>query len=756
VGPLGFSFVLLLLLGTVAAAQSNGGPPASPPARQAGGSRLDVPRDTEGRVLVRATRVSEPVILDGRLTEDAYARVEPFTGLVQQDPDPGAAVTERTEVWVLYDERNVYVSCRCWDEHPELIVANDMRRDSNNMSSQDHFAAQLDTFFDRRTGMIFSVTPAGGLRDGASTDDRANFDWNGVWDARAGYFEGGWVAEIAIPFKTLRYNPGREQTWGIQLRRRIGSKNETAYLTEVPSQWGPGAINRLSMAGTLVGVEAPAASVNLEVKPYVASRLTTDEVTRPAVRNDVSSDVGVDVKYGVTKSLTADFTYNTDFAQAEVDEVQVNLTRFALSYPEKREFFLEGQGLFAFGNMTGGNVFGGGGGTSDAPTVFYSRRIGLSGSRLVPVIAGARLTGKAGTWSVGGLNMTTDEVPGVAQTSFTVARLRRDILRRSSIGGVFTSRSVSAVATGANHVWGLDALLGFYQNVNFSGYVAQSLTEGRRGKDLNYDAQFNYTGDTYGLSVDRLVVEENFNPEVGLIRRENFRRNFLQGRYSPRTTNNAVVRRWTYQGSWEYITDNANVLESRDGSAEFRADFQNSDNFNAKYSELYEFVPRPFSISGGAVIPVGSYSFNNLNVGYTGGQQRRVSGSGSFDIGGFYDGDKKTATLRGRVEITPRLGVEPNVSVNWIDLPQGRFTTNVVSARTTFTATPRMFVAALVQYSSSTSSLSTNLRFRWEYQPGSEMFIVYSEGRSTLPSGATATHLENRGFVVKVNRLFRF
>jgi hypothetical protein len=743
------AFVFLPFFGTAAAAQSGGS--TQGPAAAVQGSIPD--RDSEGRVLVRATRVIQPLQLDGRLTEDEYSRFPPFTGLVQQEPNPGQPVTERTEVWVMFDDSNVYVSCRCWDEHPDRIISNDLRRDSNNQGSQDHFAVQLDTFFDRRTGSLFSVTPAGGLRDATSADERGNFDWNGVFEAKASRFEGGWMAEMAIPFKTLRYRPSREQTWGIQLRRRIASKNETAYLTQVLPVWGPGAINRLSVAGTLSGMEVPPAALNLEVKPYAASRLTTDLLSQPTLRNDVSSDVGVDVKYGVTKSLTADFTYNTDFAQAEVDEAQVNLTRFALSFPEKREFFLESQGLFNFG-ASGGNVMGGGGTSSDAPTIFYSRRIGLSGSRVVPVIAGGRMTGRAGPWSIGALNMETDDIAGVEQTNFTVARVRRDILRRSTVGGLYTRRSPSTLAPAANDVWGADALLGFYQNVYFSGYLVQSRTEGRTGDDLNYDVQFNYTADKYGLSLDRLVVEENFNPEVGLIRRENFRRNFAQARYSPRTANNRVVRRWTYQGNFEYITDNQNRLESRDLTGEYRIDFQNSDIFSVKYSRLYEFVPAPFTISGGARIPIGSYSFDNLNLSYTAGQQRRVSGTTTLDVGGFYDGDKTTATFRGRVEITPRVGFEPNLSLNWINLPQGEYTTSVVSGRTTFTVTPRMFVAALVQYSSSSSSISTNLRFRWEYQPGSELFLVYSEGRTTLPP--SGTDLENRGLVLKVNRLFRF
>jgi hypothetical protein len=711
-------------------------------------------RNADGHVVVRATRIAQPIKVDGRLDEEAYRQVETLTEFVQQEPDVGAPITERTEAWVLFDDTHFYVACRCWDTNPGRIVANDMRRDSSNLRQNDNFAVEVDTFHDRRNGFLFYVTPVGGMFDAAITDERnGNTDWNAIWEAKAGRFEGGWVAEIAIPFKSLRYAGARGQTWGIQIRRTIRGKNEHAFISPVSPAWGIAAINHMSVAATLVGLEVPPAARNIEIKPYAISRVTTDLVGTPSRQNEHDPDVGVDVKYGVTKGLTADFTYNTDFAQVEADEAQVNLTRFNLTFPEKREFFLEGQGIFAFG-VAGGESGGGG----DAPAIFYSRSIGLSGARTVPIIGGGRMTGKAGAWSIGALNIETDddETTGARQTNFTVLRVRRDILRRGGLGAIYTRRSVSTVAPGANHVVGVDTNLAFSQNVYASGYVARSFTSGRSANALGYRAQFNYNSDRYGLGLDRLVVGENFNPEVGFLRRENFRRNFLLGRFSPRTTENRVVRKFTYEGNFEYITDNRNRLESRELRGQFRLDLHSSDALSLQFQRLYEFVPRPFSLADGIRIPVGGYDFDNLTTSVSLGQQHRVSGSASLEIGGFYDGSKKTSTFRGRVELTPRLGIEPNISLNWIDLPyvpEGKFTTTVVGSRTTFTVTPRMFVAALVQYASSNTSLSANFRFRWEYRPGSELFVVYTEGRDTFPPRGST--LENRGFVVKVNRLFR-
>jgi hypothetical protein len=363
-----------------------------------------------------------------------------------------------------------------------------------------------------------------------------------------------------------------------------------------------------------------------------------------------------------------------------------------------------------------------------------------------------------------------------------VLRLRRDILGRSNVGGILTYRDISPAAPGANAVFGVDTNFAFGDNVAFSGYVAQSQTEGwdddpvRDHDDLSYRAQFNYNADRYGLALDRLVAEPNFNPEVGFMRRENFRRSYVSARFSPRTTNHPTVRRWVYEGSLDYVTDNPTAergvrLESRNLSGSFRTEFHSSDLFSIQYERQYELLVSPFRVASQAMvdsvrrdvrIPAGGYDFDNVTLSYALGAQRRVSGTPSFEIGSFYTGTKKAVGYLGRVEMSPRLGVEPNVSLNWVDLPEGSFRDTLLSARTSFTMTPRMFVAALVQYSSANNATSTNLRFRWEYQAGSELFLVYSDGRSMLEEElrpldrfGERTRLANRGFVVKINRLFR-
>ena len=704
-------------------------------------------RDGSGGAVVRATRVTRPVVIDGRLDDEVYRDIAPITELIQQEPRSGEAISEQTEVWLMFDDENIYVACRCWDDNPDRIISNEMRRDNSNQRFHDNFGVVLDTFHDRRNGFLFSITPIGGFTDATFANESSfNQNWNAVWQNKTSRFDRGWIAEMAIPFKSLRYGPGRAQTWGINVRRTIRSKNEVSYLMPMDPAWGTSnAFFRVSAAATLIGIEAPRAAKNIELKPYAISSLSTDRISRPALNNEVDGDIGFDAKLGVTKGLTADFTYNTDFAQVEDDEAQVNLTRFALSFPEKREFFLEGQGVFTIGGSGG-----------DAPQLFYSRRIGLFGSRSVPIVGGGRLTGKVGSWSIGALNIESDddETVRAAQTNFTVLRLRRDVFRRSTVGAMFTNRSASlAVPGGDNQMFAVDGNFAFLRNVELNGYLARTSTPGLRGDDYSYRGRFEYAGDRYGLTLDRLAVEDNFNPEVGFMRREDFRASSGLFRFSPRPKARQTIRQYHVESAIDYVTDTQNRLESRELRGSFRTDLQNGDQFGVAYLRSFESLVVPFRIAEGVVVPVGGHTFDTLRATYNPGPQHRVSGSYALEVGSFYTGAKTTATARGRVEINSRLTFEPNISLNWVDLPEGRFTNTVLGTRGTYTMSPRAFVAALVQYSSSTTSALANVRLRWEYHPGSELFVVYSEGRDTF---APRVPLENRGVAVKVTRLFRF
>ncbi len=603
-------------------------PPPVPPATLA--------RDDHGHATVRAIRLTEPLRVDGKLDEAVYQTVPPISGLIQTLPHEGQPATEKTDAWVMYDNQNIYLACRCWDSAPPSEwVANEMRRDTSQLRNNDVFGALFDTFHDRRNGFHFYTNPLGARADQIVTDEgNPNTDWNPVWFVRTGRFDGGWTVEMAIPFKSLRYVSGTNEVWGIQIRRGIRRKNEWDHLTLLPaSTGGSTSIFRVSSAADLVGLDLPPASKNMELKPYGITSMTTDQSR--SLSNSPDATGGLDFKYGVTANLTADMTLNTDFAQVEVDEQQVNLSRYSLSYPEKRDFFLEGRGLFDFGKVGGTTgTSGGGGGSAATPTLFYSRRIGLSGSQVVPIDIGSRLTGKAGAFGIGMMNIETgqDALSGAPATNFTVMRVKRDLLRRSSVGVIFTNRSKSTVATGSNQAYGVDANFNFFQNVSLGGFYAKTNTPTLRGDDASYETKFSYAADRYGAQADYLAVGNNFNPEIGLVRRDNFKRTFTSLRFSPRPRSIASVRQFTWEGDFEYIRNGEGQLETRNLSGLFKTEFENSDVLSVTAERDYELLVKPLTITG-VTLPIGSYQFSDVQASYSMGQQRPISGRSSCSAG---------------------------------------------------------------------------------------------------------------------------
>jgi len=708
-----------------------------------------------GPPTLRAIRLSAPLRIDGRLDEALYTTVAPISDFIQMEPDEGAPATERTDLWIAFDDDTFYVSFRCSESHPERVVAKEMRRDHTTLwSGDDQVSFFLDTFYDRRNGVEFTLNSIGGRMDGQTFNEQQwNGDWNTVWDSQVGRFDGGWIVEIAIPFKSLRYRPGEDQIWGFNASRTNRWKNELSFLTLVPKARGQSGLHWASLAAQLVGIAVPPGSKNLEIKPYLISNATSQPAADGRMAHDVTGDLGVDVKYGITQNLTADLTYNTDFAQVEADQQQVNLTRFSLFFPEKREFFLENAGTFQFGGATGGG-FGGG---TEVPILFYSRRIGLERGRAVPIDGGGRLTGRVGRYSLGLLTIRSgdDEAAQARATSFSVVRVKRDILRRSSVGLMLTGRNEARGGAGDNLAYGVDGAFGFFTDLTIHTYWARTKTTGLSGQDTSYRTQFDYAGDRYGVQLERLVVGDQFNPGVGFVRRDDMRRSSGRLRFSPRPRANTVIRRYFFLGSLAYVENGAGILETRDRDGEFAIEFQNGDRFRVNYNGTYELLPRPFLIAPGVTLPAGGYRFDNVNVGFNRAARQRVSGNLSAEYGTFYSGHKTAVNVNsGRVNLSPRFSMEPTYSVNWVDLAEGSFTTHLAGSRLTWTTTPRMFTSALLQYNSSSHALSANVRLRWEYRPGSELFVVFNEERDTR--ARRFPDIANRAFIVKVNRLLRF
>ena len=637
-----------------------------------------------------------------------------------------------------------------------------MRRDSANQRYNDNFGVMLDTFHDRRNGFIFTITPSGGFTDALVTDERAfNPDWNTVWDNSAARIEDGWIAEMAIPFKSLRYAPGRRADLGHQPpphdphqeRIRLHRPDEPG----VDVVDGDAARRRRGHADRPRGAAAGRQPGGQAVRAVEHDGPTGS--ARPAVNNDLTGDAGVDVKYGVTKALTADFTYRTDFAQVEDDEAQVNLTRFALSFPEKREFFLEGAGhlhLVRHGR----------------PAAAVS---GSGERRAVAVLQPAHRPGrqprgadhrrrppdrKVGKWTVGALDMQADEDPeaDVRQTNFGVLRVRRDVGRRSTIGAMVTD----AIGDAARAPAATRCTASTAASPSSRTSTSPAMPRGRRrpalsGRDYSYRGNVTYGGDRWGVLVDRTAVEDNFNPEIGFLRRTAFRSNFGGLPIQPAAGQRSRVRQYHFEGSLEYVTNTRNQLESRQARGNFRIDMQNGDSVGADLHRGSRGAGRAVPIATGMRIPVGSYTFQNARLFYTSGAAASASPARSRWTREllFRDARDRRVPRPARDDAALRRGAEPVVQLGR-PAAGGTSPTRWSGNRATFTMSPRMFVAALVQYTSSTTSVLTNVRLRWEYSPGSELFIVYSEGRDTDPlAPARGNPIENRGLTIKITKLLR-
>ncbi len=720
-----------------------------PPAPRAGEA---VSRGADGRVTLRAFRLSDPITVDGVLDDPVYDQVPAAGGFLQQEPNEGAPASEDTRVWVFYDAENLYIAADL--EHPGPLMAGEMRRDHMRIGWNDSFQIVLDTFYDRRNGFLFQTNPLGALYDAQVTDERnTNSDWNTVWWAKNRIVEGGWTTEIRIPFRSLRYAASGSQLWGINFQRNIKHRNEKVFFTPTPQAYNREALIRLSNAATLVGLEAPPGSRRMEFKPYAIG--SQAHAPLQDTLNEWSGDVGADFKFGVTDGLTADVTWNTDFAQVEDDETQVNLSRFSLFYPEKREFFLEGQGVFDFGGRQT-RAFGGQG-PSDAPIPFFSRSIGISRGNAVPILGGARLHGRAGAYQMGLMNIQTGTVAGldVEGTNFSAFRVKRDLFARSNIGVIATHRNMAADGSGSNSLYGVDGNFAPTDNIRVNTfYMATSEAGVETGHQAaSYMGQFRYDTDLIDISAERLYLGDDFNPGMGFVRRRDFTKNGGSFTLAPRPRGIEAIRQFEFKLDANQYDRPDGEMETREYNFEGRAIFESSDRFVVTHSVTEEHLLEGFPLSSEVDVPAGNYRFARSGVRFWFGTHRAVSGYVRYEFGDFFGGTRQEVGYWGRAEVNRRFSMEPNLSFNWITVPAGEVRAQVSRLRATYTVSPRSFVGALVQYNSAAQLMSANVRFRWEYSPGSDLFVVFSTNRD---GDDGLSGLTDRALVVKFTRLFRF
>jgi hypothetical protein len=673
----------------------------------------------------QAVRVEQGPDIDGALDDAVWARAALIDAFVQQEPDEGAPATERTEVRLLYDESTLYVGVRAFDSDPNGIVATEMRRDSPRILDEDNFQIILDTFEDSRSGYMFVTSPLGakleqqifeegeGRTFGLSSN--INRDWNGVWHVSTRQTPDGWTAEIAIPLVTLRFPASDQQSWGVNFMRNIRRKNEQVFWAPIPKAY---TLTRVSLAGSMTGLQSLNRGLDLRVKPFAVGggrSISVDGV----VDNSGEGDVGLDVKYGVTAGLNLDLTVNTDFAQAEVDDERVNLTRFALFFPEKREFFLENAGQFNVGTT---NTF------QRIADLFFSRRIGLSSAGdAIPIIAGARLTGKVGRNNIAIMDIQTDEAFGQAGDNFLVARYSRDIFTRSKVGGIIINKESTGGSDHYNRTFGADFVLAPHANLVMNGFIAKTATPGVSEGEMGGHFRAEWLNQSAKVHLEYSHLEDNFNPEVGFVPRLGIKKTRVHFEWNPRP-DRFGIRSLDPMVNVTYTTDLNNRILSRRIHNMIGANFQNGARIIIWYNDFFERLDEPFTVAD-VVIPAGDYDFAEWQFWLTSDPSRRVYADMQYKPQTWFDGDRTDVTLTLGLRLTDRLSTEGKYSRNDVELPGGDFVTELGSLRVDLALSPTMTVRTLTQYNSLAEEWSTSVRFNYIYRPGSDIYIVYDDVR---------------------------
>lgn len=712
----------------------------------------------------QAIRLSEPVRVDGVLTESLWRNHAPIGDFVQVEPRPGEPPSEATRVWVAYNTNALYVAVYCEDRQPNRIIAREMARDAFLMN-EDNIELILDTFHDNRNAYYFATNPAGVLVDGRISENRfPNLDWDGIWYVRTSVQEDGWSAEFEIPFKSLGFNTGAT-SWGFNISRHLGRNRET-------SRWASPSLDvrlsHVSRAGAIEGLQGLSQGVGLDVKPYGIGGFTRDIEALKRVQG--LRDGGADIFYRITSNLVSSTTLNTDFAETEADARQVNLTRFSLFFPEKRSFFLEDAGVFEFGaggfggGGRGGRGGGGGGGRGVDLLPFFSRRIGLArdedGNTIeVPIRIGQKLTGKIGRFDVGFLNVQIGAKGDLEAKNLAVGRVKANFWNQSYIGAIFTRGNPSGVES--NTLAGVDLRLGtanfLNRGKNFSVtlYGVRTRTEGVKGRDGAFGFQVLYPNDRFSGDFSSMTVQENFHAALGFVPRKNVRINSGRFEFGPRP------RRWkirqisfglSYRDYYHLGFRSSETTRIQVTPLEIQ--FESGDRVQYSWSPNLERLFEPFEIRDGITIPTGAYwtGFHRINV-FTSGT-RPLSARIDLESGSFYTGTRKQAGLNLLWRMNRHLSAGLGTEQNWVRLREGRFNARVYSGRFDYAFTPLIGFSSLLQYDSDSQNLGLQARLRWIFKPGNELYAVVQHSWQQDALDRFTSYQSRVG--LKLNYTFRF
>jgi hypothetical protein len=696
----------------------------------------------------------EKVHLDGRLDEPFWDQIQPAENFLQREPQESAPSTERTEVRVAYDRDHLYIGATLYDGDPDGILAYQIQRDGS-LHSDDRFMLILDTFLDGRTAYFFQTNPAGMMGDGlirVSARRGLNMSWDGIWEAQVSRGNYGWSAEIEIPFRTLNFDP-RSDTWGINFQRTIRRRNEETL-------WSGWLLNqslfRPVFAGRLTDLNGMSQGLGLEVKPYGSAswkQTTNDETGQLSTKTP--ADLGADLTYSVTPSLRASLTINTDFAEVEVDQRRVNLTRFPLQFPERRDFFLEGSSVFTFAPANGVNPY-------------FSRRIGLVEGEPIPIVYGARLAGQSGRNDIGFLHVRTGRRDIYAQEDFTVGRFKRNFFSESSVGVIYTRRATedleSVTAPPDRHTVGVD--LDLYtsrflgdKNLQFEAFYVHTTKNVQGDLSTAWDRsargiRINFPNDLWRAHCSYREFGDNYEPAVGFVRRNGFRRVQPSVYYSPRPESLSFVRQFRFGTMFEYLTDLENrLLTRRLELTLLDIRFESGDDFNFSMNSRYERLDEEFEISDDIVIPIGDYTFNDFEISFRSASQRAVSTDIELLRGKFWSGDRTGLELGLTVRPTSGLRFSVDWEQNNVSLPEGEFDTKLARFNGDWQLSPWISATGIVQYDNVSKSYGLYSRFRWILQPGSDLYFVYTHNWLSEVNGLLTL---SRAATTKINYTHRF
>jgi hypothetical protein len=708
-----------------------------------------------------ATKTSSPITLDGTLDEGAWENAPVAKGFLQSEPREGQPATFDTEVRTLYDDSALYFGVFARDDEPKSIIVSDLKKDFNTGAS-DAFLIVIDTFSDERNGFEFATNPAGAKWDAQMANEgrEINANWDGIWDVRARIAPDGWYAEIRIPFLTLKFSDADPQHWGLNFERRLRRRNEESYWSPLPRIYN---IERVSMAGSIDGLRQVRSGRNLRVKPFFAGSSSTVG-TRPS---DGDFDLGLDVKYGLTTGLTLDGTINTDFSQVEADEQQVNLTRFNLLFPEKREFFLENSGIFQFGLPSTGNSSQSTGaspaasGRQNSPPdtkLFFSRQIGLSESGAsIPILGGARVTGRAGRYSIGALNIQQRELGPVEATNFTALRVDRAVLANSDFGVMLLNKDPHGASF--NRVAGADVNLRFGQ-LSMGAYGAasaapKSIVPGD-GEAFTTRTNFNYQSRHWLARGAYEVIGQRFRDELGFLPRVGVNHSAAYTRLNvrPDWASNIGIREIGPHFHFDqFDRRDGTGTESRYFDWHVVLMMNDSGFFETGVNRNREGNVTPFTLNSarGVRIAPGTYDFNEYFALYRSNNAARFSYETRISVGDLYDGTRNGYAFAPAVRVNEHFNASVSLQINDIDLPQASYVSKLVATRVNYSVNTRLFFNALVQYNTDTRQWTSNLRFNMIHRPLSDLFLVYNERRLD-----NTGDLVDRSIIAKITYLLAF